>query len=214
MNNHNPADKVQELWQNQKTEVFTMSQQERVLMLQRSNRQFRIWYSPLIPIAVLLVFFLTFVVLYHFEAVDILAGSFHAQSLIVRVGFYMMLAGGAYALYEQWRFLRAKNAAFARAEVLGTTGSLAFYRAELQRELELGRLRLKSMAFLPGFIVSQFGVMRDMQGSKLLSSCIFLGIMSVIMMLGHYLNRRQSNRYRRKIAALDELMREQGDRSE
>jgi|HubBroStandDraft_1064217.scaffolds.fasta_scaffold261162_2 hypothetical protein len=214
MTNHNPADEAQEMWQSQKTEVFTMSQQERVLMLQRTNRQSRIWYSPLIPIAVLLLFFSTYVVLYHFEAVDILGGSFHAQSLIVRVGFYMMLVGGAYAVYEQWRFMRAKNAAFARAEVLGTTGSLAFYRAELQREVDLGRMKLKSLTFLFGFVVIQFGVLRNMHGQELIRNCVFLGVMFAVMMVGLYFERRQSNRYRRKIAALDELMREQGDRSE
>jgi len=213
MTNHNPADKAQELWQSQKTEVFTMSQQERVLMLQRSNQQFRIWYSPLIPIVVLLLFFSTYVVLYRFEALDILGGSFHAQSLTVRVGFYMVLAGALYALYEQWRYVRARNAAFVRAEALGTTGSLAFYRAELHSELDLGRVKLKGLAMLPGFLLAEFGALRELPVAKLLVNCIPLGVVFAVMLLGIYIERRQSNGYRRKIAALDELMREQGERS-
>jgi hypothetical protein len=206
MTNRNYPDEIRDLWQSQSVAPFEMTPEERRILLLKQQKQFRIFYSPLIPIAVLLVLAIAAGLLIHGNSTAALDSLFHYHSLMVRVGLCLMLLGGMYGFIQRSRYVKDRKACFAQAEASGNTGSLAFYRAELQQELNLNRIVPRTLiAILPGFLILEFGLASHIREGRSFFIGIFLLALMLLLALAFYFNSRSTRIYQRKIAALDAL---------
>jgi len=200
-----PGD-IRDLWQSQTIAPFEMTPEERRLLLLKQQRQFRIFYSPLIPIAVVLVLATAAGLLIHGSSAAALDSLFHYHSLTVRVGLCLMLLGEMYAFLQRSRYVKERKAYFTQAEASGNTGSLAFYRAELQRELNLNRIVPRALiAILPGLLILELGLASHIREGRSVFIGIFLLALALLLALVFCFNARSTRKYRRKIAALDAL---------
>ena len=146
MTNHNSTDELRRLWQNQPVSPFKMTSDERRLMLLRQYRQFRIWSYRLFTILVLIMCPISAIVF------------FTSGNIFARFGICLLIFCILSYCLREWRFARGRKAPFTKAEVLGNTGSLEFYRAELKLQLNQYRGFLRArVAVLLILVLLQHG---------------------------------------------------------
>jgi hypothetical protein len=199
MTNHNSPADIRELWQKQAVTPFEMTAEERALAMQRQYRQFRIWRYPLIAIVLLVVIVLMGILFFGH-------GNIYGQ-----VGFCLLIPCVVYGFLRERRYALDRKASFAKAEALGNTGSLDFYRAQLVRQLEQYRGTLwVSVACVPAFILMEIGMHPDTPVKFLSrSTWISLGALFVfyagILILNALDVSSEAKKCRAKIAVLDAL---------
>lgn len=202
MTNHESTNELRKLWQNQPVAPFQMSPDELRLRMQQQYKQYRTWRYPLVPVVTLIACSFLGIVL------------FHSEDTFVRVGFCLLILGCAYAFLKERRYAMDRKRSFAKAESLGNTGSLKFYRSELQ--LQLNQYRgtwWASAAGLPAFVLILVGwwhatPARLLDKGHLILLCVFIAAYLVLIALNALDVSREARRCRRKIDALDAIERD------
>jgi hypothetical protein len=199
MTNLNSPTDIRGLWQSQPVTPFEMTAEQRGLAMKRQYRYFRIWRYPLIA-AVLLVTCVFMAILF-----------FGHGNIFGQVGFCLLVPVAVYAVLRERRYALDRKASFAKAEALGNTGSLEFYRAELVRQLEHYRgTWWASVAGVPAFILMEIGLHPDtpvnlLPRSTWISLGAFIVLYAGMLTLNGLDVSSEARRCRAKIAALDAL---------
>jgi hypothetical protein len=199
MTNHNTPADIRDLWQSQSVTPFEMTAEERALAMQRQYKQFRIWRYPLI--AVILLVTCVFMAILFFGHGDIFG----------QVGFCLLIPIALYAVLRERRYALDRKASFAKAEALGNTGSLEFYRAELVRQLDHYRgTWWASAAGLPAFTLMLMGMHPKSPsflppGTSWISIGAFIVFYAALLTLNGLDVSSEARQCRAKIAALDAL---------
>jgi len=199
MTNHNSPADIRDLWQGQPITPFEMTTEERSVAMQRQYRYFRIWRYPFIAV-VLLVTCVLLAILF-----------FGHGSIFGQVGFCLLIPCVVYAVLRERRYAIDRNASFAKAEMLGTTGSIEFYRAELIRQLKHYQSTWwASTAGFPAFVLMMIGMHPDTPVNLLprsiwISLGAFIVLYAGMLVLNALDVSREARRCRAKIAALDAI---------
>jgi hypothetical protein len=197
MTNNNSHDELRTLWQDQPIAPFQMSPDELRLMIERQKRQFLSRTSPLNYAGLLL-------------AVGVIAYfALFAWNALARIGFCLLIPAIGYSCLLEWRYVRERKASYAQAEALGNTGSLEFYRAVLEQEVNRFRHAWWGVAaVLPGFVILDLGLPSNPHGKNhWIYVCAILSVLLLGLLGAGFDISRDARMYERKIDALDALKR-------